>query len=81
MCPAILFMENVVNGDNIAMAVIMAIALLADVVPLLCGRCCCCHHCVSVVCGRWKATMTGIITTCLEQVAGVFANMADEIAT
>ena len=33
------------------------------------------------LCGWWKATVVGVITTCAEEVVDVIAIVADEIAT
>ena len=69
-------MDNVVNGNQIAVAVVMVIFYWKMLCLELCGKCCC-HHCVVVVCGTWKATVAGVMATYVEQVAGAIANVAD----
>ena len=75
------FMDTVVNSNYTAMAAVIAIVLYWQMLCLkflwqilLTPLCC-------YMFGRWKATVVCIITTCVEQVAGVIANVADEIVT
>ena len=75
------FMDTVVNGNHITVAVVMAIVLMTHVVPwvvwqMLWQQLCCCS-----VCGRCKAILAGVMATYVEQVAGVIANVADGMAT
>ena len=74
-------MDTVVNSNHTAMAVVVAIVLYWQMLcfkflwqillpPLCCN-----------MSGIGKATVVGVIATCVEQVAGVIANVADEIVT
>ena len=59
----------------------MAIVLLADVMPWIVWQMLLTPLCYCSVCDRWKATVVGVMVTCIEQKAGVISNVADEIAT
>ena len=67
------FMGTVVNGNHIAMAVVIGIGL--------CWQMLCLEMWLQMLllsysvlcCGRWKATVGDVLTTCVEQVAGFVA--------
>ena len=80
VCPVI-FLDTVGDGNHITLTVVMAIVLLADVMPWIVWKMLLPPLCYCSVCGRWKANVAGVMATCVEQVAGVIANVADGIAT
>ena len=38
-------------------------------------------HYVVYLCGRWKVMVAGVMSTCVEQLVGVIANVVDGIST
>ena len=69
---------NLIVGKLVLMADVVDIIMLTDVMPLICGRCYC-HLCW--LCGRWKAMVVDVMTTCIGWLAGVIVIAADGIAT
>ena len=80
ICPVV-FMNTVVNGNYIAMTVVVAIVIYWQMLCLEfcgtimflyvwqmeshCGRCSW-HLYVIYLCGQWKATVADLIATCVE---------------
>ena len=73
------FMDTVVNGDHIAMAILRPFFHWQVLHLNFCGRFCCQHCCCSV----WKIenTVADVTAIYIEQMAGVIANVGDGIAT
>ena len=70
---------TLIVGKMVLVADGIALIVLADVVPKIFGRCYC--HIVCWLCGRWKATVVDVMTTCIGWLADIVAIVADGIDT